>query len=168
MFGDEWMMVDDDDPDIGQCDKCDKTHENSNGLDHCGECGNCWEHCECRIVEEHGAILDDPDEPKYTARDMFDRMELHQYHLIEIGRYGTKDLTYNLAIECLTCHEVIFEVDNPYFDDGPVDDSDPYTLTEEEIRTLALANKQMKHSSASMYDGVNPNGISVIGYPLGK
>lgn len=159
---------------IGFCDTCDEPHENGSSLDHCRECGNCWEHCECspkRTVESNEeedvlagliAPLDIADDiwerGKYSGRDMFDRMEQHLGHDIEVARYGTPDLTYNMAIECLDCGEVIFDIDNGYIDEGPADGMDYEPDVEEDpgIGTVFVSD----------YDGVNPNGISVVGYPV--
>jgi hypothetical protein len=62
-----------------------------------------------------------------------------------------------MAVECMDCCEVIFDIDNGYIDEGDGG------LTDEEIALLWEANKDVKHSSD--YNGVNPHGVTVVGYP---
>ena len=39
------------------------------------------------------------------------RVHLHVGHRIEIATYGPKDAPVNLAIECVTCYEVLGDID---------------------------------------------------------
>lgn len=158
--------------DYGTCDYCDEVwFYDGTGPTHCGECGNHEEHCICYKGSLVGADFFDPDEPKYSAKDMFDRMEEHlhpEWHIenpddpagIELARYGTNDLTYNMAIECVICGTVIFDIDNPYIDEGPPPES-PYAV-DIDGKTYSLPSDDEEEG---YYDCVYPNGMTVVGYP---
>lgn len=147
--------------DYGTCDYCDEVwFYDGTGPAHCGECGNHDEHCICYKHPLADLSFFDPDEPKYSVKDMFDRMEQHEGHYVEVVRYGTHDLCYNRAIECVDCSEVIFDIDNPYIDEGPPPES-PYAV-DIDGKTYSLPNDDEEEG---YYDGVYPNGMTVVGYP---
>lgn len=42
----------------------------------------------------------------------FKELNAHYGHDIEVARYGNKEGIWNVAIECLDCHEVLVDFDN--------------------------------------------------------
>jgi hypothetical protein len=47
---------------------------------------------------------------------LFEKMRAHWGHDIEIGLYGEPDDPANMAVECVTCYEVIVDEDAPQRD----------------------------------------------------
>jgi hypothetical protein len=48
-----------------------------------------------------------------TSDTAFDELLGHVGHHIDIARYGSDTVVWNVAIECCTCGVVLIDVDNP-------------------------------------------------------
>lgn len=49
----------------------------------------------------------------YYRQAMFERLNAHFGHDIEVVRYGGFETVWNIAVECVECGEVLIDFDNP-------------------------------------------------------